>query len=185
MRKGLVMICAGVMLAPVMAFASQGAPQRICFGRIYDAAHLAQHPKQQVTEIDILVEYAAGNPEHSFPYTVFVKTRGRAGVLRNSGDCGFRDDDGMEVNMPDAGALSGTSLIACSADGDLGSLEIKRLKNGKALLQFAQPGGHLALAGECDGATCSYDLRPGADDKTFLADRLSDSTCAALAKSRK
>jgi hypothetical protein len=103
--------------------------------------------------------------------------------MHNSGACGFRDEDGADVNDAGPEQLTGKAIMACTTDGDLGGIVVKRVGNGqKALLQLDQ---HMMLTGDCGNDICTYDLRPGADDKTFLADRMPDAFCGETEKARK
>jgi hypothetical protein len=173
-----VLLAAGASPSP----ASEAVP-RVCYVRTYDAAHLARHPEQQVTKIGVAIAYRAGDSEHPIPYAFTAKIRDRDEVLRSHGDCAFRDEDGLEVNTPDASILTSDAAIWCSAENDRGGLVIERKgKAGKALIKL-EPMKHLKLTGSCGSESCAYDLLPGLDDKTFLVDRVSDAVCREMLKS--
>jgi hypothetical protein len=41
--------------------------KRVCFSRVYDADHLARHPKQKVTEIEFRLAYHGSSPTSFSP----------------------------------------------------------------------------------------------------------------------
>jgi hypothetical protein len=188
MPKAISRLMQAVVAIAVTASAAQASSgvRRVCYQRVYDAAHLAQHPQQLVTQIGILVSFNdAEGDEAPFPYTVYAKVRGQKDLLHNSGACGFREEDGLEVNGAGPEELTGKKTMSCSSDGDLGGVMVKRVGNGqKALLQL-EPMKHIMLIGDCGNDSCTYDLKPGADDKSFLADRMPDAFCSGMEKAKK
>src|ERR1700754_425771 len=67
-----------------------------CFVRRYDASHLAQHRKQKVTAMKLLVtaENRKGEPT-SYAYKAGFQLRGRSGNFDGGSSCGHMvDEDG-------------------------------------------------------------------------------------------
>ena len=122
--------------------------KRVCFARIYDADHLAKHPKQKVTQIEFRLAYHRFEPDENFPqgqrnyyFEVLAKVRGEKKLLSSMGECSPRG-----------------STISCSVDCDGGGMIAKRsAKPGKILMSF---GGYYGLrmtlgCGEDEEATLS------------------------------
>ena len=66
--------------------------KRVCFSRVYDADHLARHPKQKVTEIEFRLAYHRFDPDEFFPegqrnyyFEVLAKVRGNKKLLDRDG----------------------------------------------------------------------------------------------------
>jgi hypothetical protein len=154
-----------------------------CFGRVYDAAHLAKHPKQLVTELflhrdinpDQNTEFEPQTPESFKEHdgqgtTVFVNAyvrfKNRKGIYWNTLSCskGF-DPDGKTTR--------------CSIDCDGGSFGLMPRQKNLIMTNYG-----FVLIGGC-GATDEENentlvFTPGADDKTFLLEPRPATQCAAL-----
>ncbi|MGH6713933.1 MAG: hypothetical protein ACREEK_33890, partial [Bradyrhizobium sp.] len=94
----------GVEKAKAAAFdnrvfaAPLGQKTYACFVRRYDASHLAQHPKQKVSAMKLLVT-AENPPEEkitNYSFRIGVKYRHRPGNFDSSGFCGhvLAEDNG-------------------------------------------------------------------------------------------
>lgn len=139
-----------------------------CFVRRYDASHLAQHKKQKVTAIKLLVtaENHAAEPT-SYAYKAGFQLRGRSGNFDGGSSCGHEtDEDGKnEIRF--------TCDIACGGGG----LDIAMSKDDKSAIV------HLEIIGVRDRKHPKRDeltLEGGADDKMFRVDRVDNSECAEL-----
>jgi hypothetical protein len=137
-----------------------------CFVRHYDASHLAQHRKQKVTAVKLLVtaENHAGEPT-SYAYKAGFQFRNRAGNFDAGSGCG-RIEDGAKV-------------IHFTCDGDCGGggIDIAMSKNDKSLIV------HLEVIPISDRKHPERDvqmLEAGADDKVFRVDRVDNAECAEL-----
>ena len=91
-----------------------------CFVRRYDASHLAQHPKQKVRAVKLLVtaENRAGEPT-SYAYKVGLQFRNRPGNFDGGSSCGHMiDEDGnKDIRFTCDAACGGSGLeIAMSQD---------------------------------------------------------------------
>jgi hypothetical protein len=134
--------------------------KRACFSRVYDADHLARHPKQKVTEIEFRLAYHRFDPDEFFPegqrnyyFEVLAKVRGNKKLLTAMGECS-----------------PGDKKISCSVDCDGGGMLAERSdKPGKILMSFGFYYGLRMTAGcgeDEEGDTVM--LEPGEDDKEFL-----------------
>ena len=146
-----------------------------CFMRRYDAEHLAQHPKQKVTAMKLLVaaEIPEGETRLSYSFRLGVKFRHRAGDFDSSGYCNHAvaDADASELRF------------ACGVDCEGGGINVALSKDDKSAIirlerimvwQNNKPDDD---AGEA--------LFAGADDKIFRLDRVDGAECAALVTDRK
>src|SRR6476620_3205792 len=74
-----------------------------CFVRRYDAGHLAQHPKQKVSAMKLLVTAEIPPEENTTNYSfrLGVQYRHRPGKFDSSGSCGHvvAEDRGDEIRL--------------------------------------------------------------------------------------
>lgn len=151
----------------------------VCYARTYAAVHLAQHPRQTVTDISLRISFIQDATEAHFPFRLSVHVRGRTDTFRAAGDCAFQDPDSMEMSGADFPVLTPTERVVCTAEG-AGSVVLQPgPKGATGLLTFGKEG-HIGLSGTCVTAACGLDLLPGSDDKSFLLDRTAG--CAAARK---
>lgn len=148
-----------------------------CFGRVYDAKHLAGHPKQQVTAFHLSREFKPDLQSENEPGTeeeakksdgeygrinvsVYVRFRGRKGVYANSLNCGKRDD----------------GVITCGVDCDGGSFHLR--PSGSSLLLenngFVVVGGCGASEDERENEA---HVTTSTDDKLFRLDAKPFAAC--------
>ena len=74
-------VCASAMnIAPAVAESLRG-----CFVRVYDKAHLAQHPDQMITRVKLRI-YASPTDATKSSFSIRVQRRGRR-ALHNEGIC--------------------------------------------------------------------------------------------------
>ena len=142
--------------------------KHICFARVYDADHLASHPKQKVTEIEFRLAYHRFEPDEYFPagqrnyyFEVLAKRRGDAKRATAFGEC----------------SPAGQS-ISCSIDCDGGGMVAERAGKHEIVLGF---GGYsyLRMSGCGGGEGDAADLVPGDDDKEFLLAEKVPGACPA------
>lgn len=150
-----------------------------CFGRVYDAKHLAGHPKQRVTSFHLSREFRSDphseeepsseaemkdyDGEHaSVLVTAYVRFRDRRGVYMN----------GLTCRKNDSG------VVFCGVDCDGGSFNLR--PSGASLLLenrgFVVVGGCSASEDEREN---EEHVRPGADDKVFRLDPKPFAACLA------
>lgn len=148
-----------LMILPLPLYAQTGAtamfpPQASCFQRHYDAAHLAKHPQQQVT--DIALTPAQGQEvSTALVVDISVKLRGVSDSYIGSAYC-----------EPDSVGLS------CGMEGDAGAFSLA-LREGGALLLKVDSGG-MSFEGERDFLTLSGN---SGDDWEFLMRPVAAADC--------
>ncbi len=156
----------------------------ICFGRVYDAAHLASHPKQRVTSFHVAreftpdpnSEYDPGSPQElkdndgldgRITVAAYVRFRDRPGVFANTLSC-VRDDSGR---------------ARCGIDCDGGQFTLKS-SAGSLLLE----NEGFVVVGGCEASEDDSDNRefvsPGQDDRLFRLDPKPVSACLAERNAR-
>lgn len=139
-----------------------------CFVRHYDAAHLAQHPKQKVTAMKLLVtaENHPGEPT-SYVYKAGFQLRSRPGNFDGGSSCGHMvDEDGTKEIR-----------FTCDVECGGGGLDIAMSKDDKSAIV------HLEIIGVRDRKHPKRDeltLEGGTDDRVFRLDRVDNSECAEL-----
>ena len=146
-----------------------------CFVRRYDAAHMAQHRKQTVTVMKLLVtaEMVPEDKHLSYYFRLGLNFRNRHGNFDSSGDCGHSRSSQVSADK---------MQISCDVDCDGGGMSVELAHADKSTLlrlddiriwQNGKP--------EEDG----FDLTGGADDRVFRLDRAPLDDCRALITDRK
>jgi hypothetical protein len=145
-----------------------------CFTRHYDAAHLKAHPKQNVTNMSMLVDSTYEYQEdqsldpRTYSATVGVNFRNVKKPFTTSGSC-FKSEDG--------------GLLHCGIDCDGGSINV-RLKDASSILVDIPDGARIYDPSQPIDAEPDAGVVPEAyfaeDDKTFLLARTSMSACKEL-----
>ena len=154
-----------------------GAPKAYaCFVRRYDAEHMAQHPRQKVSVMKLLIT-AEKVPEdvalnHSF--RLGVNFRNRAGDFDSSGDCGHT----RASENP-----TGSVQVGCGVDCDGGGINVTLSPDRKSVI-VRLDSVRIWRANKPD-EEASHSLDGGADDRVFRVDRTSLSDCTALVTDRK
>jgi len=139
-----------------------------CFERRYDASHLAQHRKQKVSSMKLLLT-ADNQPNEptAYAYKVGVQFRNKPGNFDGGSSCGHMvDEDGKT-------AIGFVCETGCGGSG----IEIAISGNNKTAIV------HLDAIGVWDRKNPDGDtitLESGADDNTFRLDRVDISECAEL-----
>jgi len=146
-----------------------------CFVRRYDADHLAQHPKQKVSTMKLLMTAEIPSDADTFNYSfrLGVKYRKRTTNLESFGDCGHvtAEDTGTEIRFGcgvdcDGGGL-GVSLDKDDKSAIVGISRVRVWKRNTAPEETAE------------------DLVSGDDDEKFRLDRVNLSECTVLVSGRK
>jgi hypothetical protein len=169
----------GIPAARIRAFDAKvfGGPigdnASACFVRRYDASHLAQHPKQKVSAMKLLVT-AENHPkeETAYAYKAGVRFRNESGNFDGGSHCGHKvEEDGKKEIR-----------FSCDVDCGGGGLEIAMSGDGKSAIV------HLDVIGVWDRKHPDRDaitLEGGADDKRFRVDRVDTSEFAELMEGHK
>jgi hypothetical protein len=137
-----------------------------CFVRRYDASHLAQHPKQKVSAMKLLVtaEDAPEDKTVNYSFRLGFKYRHRAGNFDSSGYC----------NHTVAEKTGGEIRLGCGVDCEGGGINVLIRLQRIRIWERNKPD---------DDA--SNDLVAGADDKIFRVDRADLHECSELVTDRK
>ncbi len=141
-----------------------------CFVRHYDAAHLDAHPKQNVTDMLVLVDSAWDEEGQSRSYNLTLGSnfRGVDNQFQSYGGCG--------------GSVEGQKL-SCYIDCDGGAIDV-RFKDQNSILVDIPYGARLedpdASPDDEPGANVPDKAQFGPDDKTFLLSRAAPALCVDL-----
>jgi hypothetical protein len=145
-----------------------------CFVRRYDASHLAQHPKQKVSAMKLLVtaEDAPEDQTVNYSFRLGFKYRHRAGNFDSSGFCSHivAENTGGEIRL------------GCGIDCEGGGIEVAMKDDRSALIRLE--GISIWERNKADDEA-SNDLVAGADDKTFRVDRADLHECSELVTDRR
>jgi hypothetical protein len=145
-----------------------------CFVRRYDSGHLAQHPKQKVSAMKLLV--TAEIPEDArqldYSFRLGVKYRNRPGDFDSSGYCKHvvAEDSGHEIRF------------GCSVDCEGGGINVALSKDDKSVI--VRLGRIVVWGRNKPDDEASDSLVSGADDKIFRVDRADQRECAELVTDR-
>ena len=153
-----------------------------CFVRRYDANHLAQHPRQKVGAMKLLVtvERLPDDEELHYGFRLGVKFRNQSSAFETSGECGH----------PAAEVAGGSLRIHCSVDCDGGGIEASLADGDKSVMVKLDavrlyPAVDRPKAGNDFDAAPDHDdhvmLEAGADDHAFRLDRADITECQSLA----
>lgn len=152
-----------------------------CYGRVYDAGHLAKHPKQLVTSLHLFHDLEPDQSTEDEPLTreELLKNEMESSSVNVNAYVQFRNRKGVYWNTLNCNRSADGKLTRCGIDCDGGSFTLQpRQKN----LLLTNEG--FVLVGGCGASDEEYDnqvhLLPGADDKTFLLEPLPLAQCAAL-----
>jgi hypothetical protein len=145
-----------------------------CFVRRYDASHLAQHPKQKVSAMKLLVtaEDAPEDKTVNYSFRLGFKYRHRAGNFDSSGFCSHivAENTGGEIRL------------GCGVDCEGGGIQVAMKDEKSALIRLERIRIWERNKPDDDA---SNDLVAGADDKIFRVDRTDLHECSELVTDRK
>jgi len=142
-----------------------------CFSRRYDASHLAQHPRQKVSSMKLLVTAEVPPDENTVNYSfrLGVQYRHRPGKFDSSGSCGHvvAEASGYEIRL------------GCGVDCDGGGIDVAMKDDNSAVIRLERIRVWDRKKPDDDG-----DAQLGADDKMFRVDRDDLRECAELVTDR-
>jgi hypothetical protein len=107
--------------------------EKACFRRIYDAAHLARHPKQKITAADFVLSFVQLKPGHfsagaeskktyyRYEFGMSASLRGQPKKLYTAGDCGPMDTFVPDANTGEAKPGTRHTVIFCTVEEDGGA----------------------------------------------------------------
>jgi hypothetical protein len=136
-----------------------------CFARVYDAAHLARHPRQNVADMALLARLDAKEPSY-YALTLGLHLRRSRELRTTSADCRAQGDGDK------------TTAVECSAACEGGQVDIKLKDDGSVWLTFPNKGS-IWIQSEAGGPP----PKPsglGSDDLLFRLDRAAGAACAPL-----
>jgi hypothetical protein len=154
-----------------------------CFGRNYDAAHLAKHPQQRVTGFHLFRDFTP-DPSKETPQSTpeQLKSEDGDGGIHVTAFVRLRDRPGLFWNALEC--RKSESGVRCGIECDGGGFKLRTA--GQSLMAdnegFVVIGGCGASEDEQEQADF---VHPGADDKVFRLDPKPVAECRALEDSRK
>jgi hypothetical protein len=147
-----------------------GGQLHACFSRVYDAGHLAQHPRQNVRTMLLLVRANAESNQPKYELRLGVTFRKSGARFDSAGDCG---------SIHDTSDVGGSAGVAhCGVDCDGGSIDVA-IKDAKSVLVSIPHGARIWRAGSDNDSDEAK--RFGADDKAFRLDKVGLTECLRLA----
>jgi hypothetical protein len=163
-----------------------------CFSRVYDAAHLRQHPRQTTTAITVWLRYetmSGGAPELALDLGIAISRRGDPLPYFAQGDCFW--DAGANRNTSGQRLISSlnkdeAAVCTMSAQPDVfeassaeegGFLLLDRGRDRNTLMVYLDDG--LTMVKRATRGNQEY-VRFDADDRVFLLRRTDIKNCAAV-----
>src|SRR6478736_4224482 len=145
-----------------------------CFVRRYDASHLAQHPKQKVSAMKLLVmaEIPDEEPDAvNYSFRAGFQYRNRPGKFDSSGHCGHTvaEDAGDEIRL------------GCGVDCDGGGITVAMKDDKSAIVRTERIRVWDRKKPDDDAGDAKF----GEDDKMFRIERADLRECAELVTDRK
>jgi len=138
-----------------------------CYERHYDPAHLKAHPKQNVTDMTLLVDSKVDD-QRTYDLSIGVSFRKVKTQFQVSGSC--------------SGTIDGKALLDCGVDCDGGMINV-RLKDANSILVDIPYGARTwdpTTDEDTDPGTDNPAAQFGPDDKSFRLDRVSLKLCSNL-----
>ncbi|MEO5756493.1 MAG: hypothetical protein ABIQ51_06520 [Mesorhizobium sp.] len=149
--------------------------QPFCFGRDYDASHLASHPNQLTQSIRVfrgpveLASFASGGDATNWPdgadIAVSVTTRLKSGKVTQTYSCQGEADQWR------CAASSKMSNFSC----DIAQKEIFLKRGANGTMMLANPNSSVAIVDLCSKAA---DGKTKSDDKVYRLEAMPQSACA-------
>lgn len=166
-RRTLLGLTLALVALPAMAedmLVEQRDGARACWQRLYDPAHLASHPDQQVVQMTFGIAFhGLGKDQPALHMFVL--------------DAGLRD--GRRGHASGSCTQEASGSMHCQVECDGGAISVRLDGNGSVLADL-ESTGFVRLEGECghggEGET-GFDLLPGKDDKLFRLDRTDPRQC--------
>jgi hypothetical protein len=143
-----------------------------CFNRVYDPAHLAQHPRQNVRTMQFLVKVSQHPDGTNYGVRMGVTFRKIGTHFESAGDCS---------SIHDRAEAGGKATAAhCGVDCDGGSIDVA-IKDAKSVLVSIPVGARIWRPGSDGDEPGNVHQRFGADDKVFRLDKVALTQCLPLA----
>ncbi|TSE12742.1 hypothetical protein C1D09_007605 [Mesorhizobium intechi] len=149
----------------------------VCFGRVYDAAHLKAHPKQKVARIFFYYghdpvsrpnEEPAANADTSYNGFLTTTVRGAKAPQWAGGWCNHESEDGT------------SGPIRCGMDCDRTMASLKVDDKGRLIVTDVSADLYLDAGSEEELGKAEYDRQAlGSEDDNFRLDPMPAATCKA------
>lgn len=175
---------------PFDALIAPVAGEAACFTRVYDAAHLRQHPKQKVASLTVWLRYESVNsdkPVTALAVSLALTERGRPDALYSDGGCTWdANRDTSDRRLIKADPKDEGMVCLQSAQPDVfdvtsaeegGNLILDRGKDRDTLMIYLDNG--LAMVKRANRGQHRY-VEFGPDDRVFMLRRTDIKNCAAI-----
>jgi hypothetical protein len=150
---------AALFAASMPAGALAAAPAMGCYARVYDAAHLAAHPKQTVSSLAVALKPLTGQGAYVVTASAVFRIRGKSGRQYVGGDCSRNGD-----------------VVRCYMDDDAGEFDAVRTAAGVKVTVTASL--RLAGAGQAsDESEGPYVDPANPEDRVFLLSPAAAAAC--------
>lgn len=145
----------------------------ICLNRVYDAAHMVQHPQQKVTSMIVEI---ANVPETkdaaaTISFSIGVRLRGSRALFTSGGNCSLVNASGLDNGLVDH--------LQCSVDCDGGGISFRLPVDATSVFTELEKGEQLSLSRGND-MEHGISLVRGADDRLFKLDRTNIHACLPI-----
>jgi hypothetical protein len=151
-----------VMAGELDAFVAAQNGASTCWSRYYDSPHMAAHPDQQVTGMDLAVTFMAETANNSEQYVFRLQAWMRDGTFGEAvGPC-MADGDQMW----------------CGVECDGGGVYVSTRSGGDVVVDLERRGA-IWMSTSCgeDNFDDGFSLESGIDDKQFRLTRLEPQFC--------
>ncbi|MGA9428918.1 MAG: hypothetical protein WBV65_05225 [Xanthobacteraceae bacterium] len=160
-----------------------------CFARHYDAEHMAEHPLQKVSVMNLLIstEKDPDMPNFQYAFRLGVAFRDRRGNFDSSGNCGhaptIKDPDNSDIPPEDRVTRPVGIDFECDVDCDGGGVNVTLANSDNAIILKLD---HIRIwKSNAPDAEAAGAVQAGTDDKVFRLDRTGLNECASLVADRK
>lgn len=147
------------------------APAAACFIRVYDDAHLAGHPRQNVRAMRMLVSTSLDDDSgRQYELRLGVTFRNSRVRFETQGNCGSIHGEGNSAGRK--------GVVHCGVDCDGGAIDVG-VRDANSMRVSIPDGARLWRAGT--DAETGGRRNFGSDDKLFRLDRAPIGECLSLA----
>lgn len=148
-----------------------GDKSSACFVRHYDTTHFAEHPKQKVAEMRLLIaaEKAPEDAGMEYTFNVGLKYRAKKTLYLSMGSCSHSlKEDG-----------SGEVQFGCGVNCDGGGFAVALARDGESVTVAVDHRLRIWRKGK-DGDDTIPDLEASTDDESFRLQRVELKQCDGL-----
>lgn len=158
----LALCSVSVMAGELDAFVASTDGASSCWMRAYDARHLAAHPNQQVTAMDLAVTYTAETDINPAQFVFWL-------------DVDMRDGSHGQASGP---CMADGDQMWCGVECDGGGIYVANRSGGKVLVDLERRGS-ISMTSSCgeENFEDGFALQSGLDDRQFLLTALLPQFC--------